>query len=87
MADPSDELFTDFIKFTYNLEPEIIIASDLDILWLTHKLIGEKYVKSAVYELMNNDYESSAIVTFTTAQLGICIHHHQFSRYWPGGKF
>jgi len=69
MADPSDELFTDFIKFTYNLEPEIIIASDLDILWLTHKLIGEKYVKSAVYELMNNDYESSAIVTFTTAQL------------------
>jgi len=69
MADPSDELFTDFIKFTYNLEPEIIIASDLDILWLTHKLIGEKYVKSAVYELMNNDSESSAIVTFTTGQL------------------
>ena len=48
MADPSDELFTDFIKLNYNLEPEIIIASDLDILWLTHKLIGEKYVKSAV---------------------------------------
>ena len=69
MADPSDELFTDFIKFTYNLEPEIIIASDLDVLWLTHKLIGEKYVKSAVYELMNNDSESSAIVTFTTTQL------------------
>jgi len=69
MADPSDELFTDFIKFTYSLEPEIIIASDLDVLWLTHKLIGEKYVKSAVYELMNNDAESSAIVTFTTAQL------------------
>src|ERR1700744_2779923 len=69
MADPSDELFTDFIKFTYNLEPEVILASDLDVLWLTHKLIGEKYVKSAVYELMNNDAESSAIVTFTTAQL------------------
>jgi len=69
MADPSDELFTDFIKFTYNLDPEIIIASDLDVLWLTHKLIGEKYVKSAVYELMNNDSESSAIVTFTTSQL------------------
>lgn len=69
MADPSDELFTDFIKFTYNLEPEIVIASDLDVLWLTHKLIGEKYVKSAVYELMNNDSESSAIVTFTTSQL------------------
>jgi len=69
MADPTDELFLDFIRFTYNLEPEIIIATDLDILWLSHKLIGEKYVKSAVYELLNNDSESSAIVTFTSAQL------------------
>src|ERR1700744_3286122 len=69
MSDPSNQLFIDFIKFTYNYEPRIIIASDLDILWLSHKLLGEVYVKSAVYELMNNDSESSAIVTFTTAQL------------------
>ena len=69
MADPSDELFLDFIRFTYNLEPQVIIASDLDILWLSHKLIGEKYVKSAVYELLNTDAESSAIVTFTSPQL------------------
>lgn len=69
MADPSDELFLDFIRFTYNLEPKVIVASDLDILWLTHKLIGETHVKSAVYELLNNDADSSAIVTFTTAQL------------------
>ncbi len=69
MADPSDELFLDFIRFTYNLEPQVIVASDLDILWLSHKLIGEKYVKSAVYELLNTDAESSAIVTFTSPQL------------------
>jgi cellulose synthase/poly-beta-1,6-N-acetylglucosamine synthase-like glycosyltransferase len=69
MADPSDELFLDFIRFTYNLEPQVIVASDLDILWLSHKLIGEKYVKSAVYELFNNDAESSAMVTFTSPQL------------------
>jgi cellulose synthase/poly-beta-1,6-N-acetylglucosamine synthase-like glycosyltransferase len=69
MADPTNELFVDFIKFTYNCEPRIIVASDLDILWLSHKLLGEKYVKSSVYELMNNDPGSSAIVTFTTAQL------------------
>lgn len=69
MADPSDELFLDFIRFTYNLEPKTIVASDLDILWLSHKLIGEKYVKSAVYELLNSDAESSAIVTFTSPQL------------------
>jgi len=69
MADPGDELFLDFIRFTYNLEPQVIVASDLDILWLSHKLIGEKYVKSAVYELLNNDAESSAFVTFTSPQL------------------
>jgi cellulose synthase/poly-beta-1,6-N-acetylglucosamine synthase-like glycosyltransferase len=71
MADPSDQLFIDFIKFTYNLEPKIIIASDLDVIWLSHKLIGDKQVKSAVYELLNNDPNSSAIVTFTTPQLVI----------------
>jgi cellulose synthase/poly-beta-1,6-N-acetylglucosamine synthase-like glycosyltransferase len=69
MADPSDEVFLDFIRKTYELEPEIIIAADLDVLWLSHKIIGDKHVKSAVYELMNNDSLSSAIVTFTTPQL------------------
>jgi hypothetical protein len=69
MADPTDRVFLDFVKTTYGLEPQIIIAADLDILWLSHKLIGDKHVKSAVYELMNNDSLSSAIVTFTTPQL------------------
>ncbi len=69
MTDPSDGLFIDFIRFTYDKEPRIIVASDLDIIWLAHKLLGEKYVKSAVYELMNRDVESSAITTFTPAQL------------------
>jgi len=69
MANPDDPLFVDFIKFTYGLEPEIIIASDLDITWMSHILLGEKYVKSAVFELLNRDPDSSALVTFTSAQL------------------
>lgn len=69
MANPSDELFIDFVRLTYDCEPEIIVASDLDITWLSHKLIGTKYVKSAVFELLNRDPESSALVTFTNAQL------------------
>ncbi|PJJ80446.1 glycosyltransferase family 2 protein [Mucilaginibacter auburnensis] len=69
MADPSDELFIDFIRFTYNLEPEIIVASDLDITWLSHVLLGQKYVKSAVFELLNRDPKNSALTTFTTPQL------------------
>jgi hypothetical protein len=29
----------DFIRFTYDMEPEIILASDLDIIWLSNKLL------------------------------------------------
>ncbi|RZM07852.1 MAG: glycosyltransferase, partial [Pedobacter sp.] len=69
MASPDDTLFTDFIRFTYDMEPEIILASDLDITWLSNKLLGDKYIKSAVFELMKRDPDSSAVVTFSTAQL------------------
>ncbi len=69
MADPSDELFIDFIRMTYNCETEIIVADDLEITWLTHKLLGDSYVKSAVFELLNRDPNSSALVTFSTPQL------------------
>jgi cellulose synthase/poly-beta-1,6-N-acetylglucosamine synthase-like glycosyltransferase len=69
MSDPSDHLFIEFIKFTYDLEPHIIVANDLDITWLNHKLLGEKYVKASVYELLRRDPDSSASTTFTTPQL------------------
>ncbi|WP_184550536.1 glycosyltransferase family 2 protein [Mucilaginibacter sp. FT3.2] len=69
MTDPSNQLFLDFIRFTYDMEPDIIIAYDLDITWLSHKLLGEKYVKASVYELMRRDPKSSASTTFTMPQL------------------
>ncbi len=69
MANPDDELFKDFIRFTYDLEPHIIVASDLDIIWLSNKLIGDKYLKSSVFELLKRDPDSSAVVTFSSAQL------------------
>jgi cellulose synthase/poly-beta-1,6-N-acetylglucosamine synthase-like glycosyltransferase len=69
MASPDDKLFIDFIRLTYTLEPQIIIASDMDITWLSNKLLGDKYIKSAVFELMKRDPDSSAVVTFSTAQL------------------
>lgn len=74
MSDPSNQLFIEFIRSTYHKEPEIIIAQDLDITWLSHKLLGEKYVKSSVFELLKRDPKSSASTTFTSAQLiGIFI--------------
>jgi len=32
MADPTDRLFIDYIRMTYNLEPEIIVADDIEIM-------------------------------------------------------
>ncbi|OCX54632.1 glycosyl transferase [Mucilaginibacter sp. PPCGB 2223] len=69
MADPTDREFINFIYETYGLEPEIILASDLDIVWLSHKLLGESYVKDAVFELMKSDPANSALITFSTGQL------------------
>jgi cellulose synthase/poly-beta-1,6-N-acetylglucosamine synthase-like glycosyltransferase len=69
MANPQDEVFIEFVRTTYGMEPEILIASDLDITWLSNKLLGEEHTKSAVFELMKRDPESSAIVTFSSPQL------------------
>jgi cellulose synthase/poly-beta-1,6-N-acetylglucosamine synthase-like glycosyltransferase len=69
MANPSDAEFIDFIKTTYNLEPEIIVASDLEITWLSHVLLGQSYVKASVFDLLHRDPDSSALTTFTTPQL------------------
>jgi len=69
MADPTNRLFIDFVRFTYDCEPEIIVASDLDIVWMSHKLLGQQYVKSAVFELFNRDPANSAFITFSSNQL------------------
>lgn len=69
MADPTDQDFINFVYDTYGLEPEIILASDLDICWMSHKLLGEPYVKSAVFELMKSDPEASAVITFSKNQM------------------
>jgi cellulose synthase/poly-beta-1,6-N-acetylglucosamine synthase-like glycosyltransferase len=69
MADPTDQLFIDFVRITYGFEPHIIVASDLDITWMSHRLLGIKYVKAAVFELLNEDPDNSALTTFTNKQL------------------
>jgi len=69
MADPTNKLVLDFIKLTYNKEPEVIVAEDLEITWMSHTLLGRKQVKAAVFDLLNHDPNSSALTTFTTPQL------------------
>ncbi|MFI5160812.1 MAG: glycosyltransferase family 2 protein [Sphingobacteriales bacterium] len=69
MADPTNRLCIDFVRLTYHLEPEIIVADDLEITWLSHKLLGGEHVKTSVFELVNRDPNSSALTTFTDPQL------------------
>lgn len=69
MADPTDETYITLVRDTFNLPLIILPASDLDIIWLSHKLLGEPYVKKAVFDLVQRDPESSALVTFTNSQL------------------
>src|SRR6185312_7073459 len=69
MADPTNKLVLDFIKLTYNKEPEVIVAEDLEITWMSHTLLGRNQVKAAVFDLLNHDPSSSALTTFTTPQL------------------
>jgi len=69
MADPTDETYTTLVGDTFKLPLIILPASDLDIIWLSHKLLGEPYVKKAVFDLVQRDPESSALVTFTNSQL------------------
>ncbi|CCH54139.1 hypothetical protein BN8_03283 [Fibrisoma limi BUZ 3] len=69
MADPTDETYIQLVRETFGRDLLILTASDLDITWLSHKLLGEPFVKSAVFELVNRDPQSSALITFTTTQL------------------
>jgi len=69
VADPTWSTTLVTLAAKFNAELRVLVASDLDILWLAHKFLGEKYVKSAVFDLLNRDPDSSALVTFTPKQL------------------
>jgi len=68
-ADPLDEKLLNTLYVKYRLPIKTVAASDLDIIWMAHKLKGQFYVKEAVFSLMRKDPASSGLVTFTNGQL------------------
>ncbi|MDE3235739.1 MAG: glycosyltransferase [Bacteroidota bacterium] len=68
-ADPLDEKLEKSLIVKFKMPVKMLAASDLDIIWLAHKLRGEFHVKEAVFSLMRKDPASSGLVTFTNAQL------------------
>ncbi len=68
-ADPFDEKLSTSLVIKFKSKIRLVAASDLDITWLSHKLRGGFFVKEAVFSLMKKHPESSALITFTDAQL------------------
>ena len=69
-ADPFDEKLNTSLVIKFKCRIKLVAASDLDITWLSHKLRGGFFVKEAVFSLMKKHPESSALITFTDAQIG-----------------
>jgi hypothetical protein len=68
-ADPYDEKLVTSLVIKFKCKIILVAAPDLDITWLAHKLRGGFFVKEAVFSLMKKHPESSALITFTDAQL------------------
>ncbi len=68
-ADPLDEKLINTLYVKFKIPIKTLAASDLDIIWMAHKLRGEFYVKEAVFSLMRKDPASSGLTTFTNGQL------------------
>ena len=68
-ADPYDEKLITSLAVKFKCKIKLVAAPDLDITWLSHKLRGGFFVKEAVFSLMKTHPESSALITFTDAQL------------------
>ncbi|MCX3263615.1 glycosyltransferase family 2 protein [Pedobacter agri] len=69
LADPTATADMLLISNKYGCKVKPLLVSDLDIVWLGHKLLGEKYVKAAVFDLLERDPKSSAFITFSSMQL------------------
>jgi cellulose synthase/poly-beta-1,6-N-acetylglucosamine synthase-like glycosyltransferase len=68
-ADPLDEKLLNTLHAQFKMPIKTVAASDLDIIWMAHRLRGQFHVKEAVFSLMRRDPDSSGLVTFTNGQL------------------
>ncbi len=69
VADPTATVDLLLISNKFGCKVKPILVSDLDIVWLGHKLLGGRYVKAAVFDLLDRDPQSSAFITFSSKQL------------------
>jgi len=68
-CDPFDLESINHIEEVCKLPVNILVASDLDVMWVMHKNYGKENVRRAVYELVDKDRERSALVSFSDSQI------------------
>ena len=73
MCDPTDIEFIEMAKRIFKTEVDIIFAIDVDIVWVLHKYLGPPFCRIAIYNLLWNDPDRSAVLTFTPRQIAIIL--------------
>jgi cellulose synthase/poly-beta-1,6-N-acetylglucosamine synthase-like glycosyltransferase len=73
MCDPTDVEFIELVKKIFKMEVKVIFAIDVDIVWVLHKYLGPPFCRIAIYNLLWNDPDRSAVLTFTPRQIAVIL--------------
>jgi hypothetical protein len=73
MCDPTDVEFIEMVKKIFKMEVKVIFAIDVDIVWVLHKYLGPPFCRIAIYNLLWNDPDRSAVLTFTPRQIAVIL--------------
>jgi type IV pilus assembly protein PilB len=73
MCDPTDAEFIEMVKKIFKMEVKVIFAIDVDIVWVLHKYLGPPFCRIAIYNLLWNDPDRSAVLTFTPRQIAVIL--------------
>ncbi len=69
MTDPLDFEFIEMVRRIFKSDVEVIFAMDVDIIWVLNKYLGQPFCRIAIYNLLWNDPDKSAVLTFTPSQI------------------
>lgn len=69
MTDPLDFEFIGMVRHIFKLDVEVIFAMDIDIIWVLNKYLGQPFCRIAIYNLLWNDPDRSAVLSFTSSQI------------------
>ncbi len=73
MSDPLDFEFIEMVKRIFKSDVKVIFAMDVDVIWVLNKYLGPPFCRIAIYNLLWNDPDRSAVLTFTPSQIAVIV--------------